>query len=539
MRQLRTFMKARGIDFPTTNELLEERKTLHPPVQPVLDGRGVCVDPVELIRETTEALVKAHAPPNLRDNQLRLVGKHGGDGAGCQQVWKSVSMNDAESHMFQYGFVPLRLETANDQPPVLIWKNPVPNSPLYLRPIYLIREVEKDESLNLEVLTKMDNAVELLRSQGIRVAYKNSTVNVKCILHDSMKDLGWKKHICGLGGADCILCKSKQKDWTNPDKVRQGFPINRSAADTEALYHRLVEEDGEIPRSANDFETRQGLTQMPLTKSDQRNITITHTFINGASCFFKFLIRVVLDYRHWIEHKDPRGQPLRNEKARLQKHIRDKTGLRIDECASSGFGGTSTDGNTGRRFLSAEMNYILQEKIPNIRPDTNYKENAILFHVQLSTIVRLISSTEKINIQKFEELCEATSLNLADNFPWARLNFTLHGAIQHSAQLIRENDNCGLGELSEEPLEANNKDIRKFLGNLSRTCDPVQQMTDTAHRLLERSHPDIRLILHKLKRPKKCSECGSTEHTIKTHYKSMGAGCRDRYDTMVHDIILE
>ena len=86
---------------------------------------------------------------------------------------------------------------------------------------------------------------------------------------------------------DCIICKSKQSDWTNPDKVREGFPIDRNAADTEALYHQLVDADGEIPKHADDFDTREGLTQKPLTKSDQRNITITHSYINGTTMFFK------------------------------------------------------------------------------------------------------------------------------------------------------------------------------------------------------------------------------------------------------------
>ena len=71
--------------------MLEARKKLRPLVVPVLEGKGVACDPEELVRYTAEALVKSHAPPGVKDNELRLVCKHCGDGAGSQQVWKSRS----------------------------------------------------------------------------------------------------------------------------------------------------------------------------------------------------------------------------------------------------------------------------------------------------------------------------------------------------------------------------------------------------------------------------------------------------------------
>ena len=61
--------------------------------------------------------------------------------------------------------------------------------------------------------------------------------------------------------------------------------------------------------------------------------------------------------------------------------------------------------------------------------------------------------------------------NIASNFPWAKLNHTLHGTIQHSTELIEMNGGESLGGYSEEGLEASNKDIRNYLVNLSRKCD--------------------------------------------------------------------
>ena len=337
---------------------------------------------------------------------------------------KSRSMSDAESHIFQYGLVPLRLKNVTTEPPTVLWCNTSPNSALYCRPIYLVREIETNDELTAEVMTKMDTVVDLLHTRGIRVTYNDGTVNVQCKLFDSMKDLKYKKHLSGCGGADCILCKTKQVDWTNAQQVIEGFPINRDARGNEDLYHSLVNDDGEIPRAGGDFELRQGLTSKPLTSSDQRNITITHSYINGTTFFLKFLVRIHIDYKNWVERKDYRGLPLQKAKQRVQATIKQHTGLAVDECASTGHGGTSTDGNTGRRFFSSELRPVLEELIPD-----KYKENALLLHVQLSAVLRLVSCTEKLDMIKYKELCKQIGLNLANNFPWVRLNHTLHGTV--------------------------------------------------------------------------------------------------------------
>ena len=382
------------------------------------------------------------------------------------------------------------------------------------------------------MICKIDSVVNQLHTRGIRVIHKDKTLNIKVQLHDSMKDLKYKKMLSGLGGADCILCTTKQKEWSDIAKVTEGFPINRNAQGNEALFHRLVNDQGIIPRIPNDFANRQGLTSKPLTTSSQRSITITHSYINGTAFFIKFLVRVHIDYARWEEKSDPRGAPLRAGKARVLAAIEDQTGLVVEQVASTGHCGTSTDGNTGRRFFSSELRPVLEELISE-----NYRDNALLLHLQLSSILRIVSCTAKVDIDKYEELTKKTGLNLAVNFPWVRLNYTMHGTVQHSAELIRDNGNQGLGDLSEEALEANNKDIRKMLADYSRKTDPVAQLTDTAHRLLERSHPNNRRITAQFRPSKSCSECGGKDHTVRTHHKAMGSGVRGLYDSIVCDIL--
>ena len=114
------------------------------------------------------------------------------------------------------------------------------------------------------------------------------------------------------------------------------------------------------------------------------------------------------------------------------------------------------------------------------------------------------------------------------------MNHTIRGSVQHSAELIRINGNCGLGALSEEGLEATNKDVRNYIRDRSRKCGPIEQLTDVIGRLLERSDPLIRNIILKCHAPKCCADCGSTDHTIRSHSRVTSLPKRS-YDTYVEE----
>ena len=89
-------------------------------------------------------------------------------------------------------------------------------------------------------------------------------------------------------------------------------------------------------------------------------------------------------------------------------------------------------------------------------------------------------------------LCREVSINIATIFKWVRVSQTLHTALVHSAELIRLNGDCSLGALSEEPSEANNKDIRNMHNNMSRKIDPRLQMKDFLTQQLVHFHHTVR-----------------------------------------------
>lgn len=539
IRKIRFILISKGIHFPTTNELCEARKVLRPVVDTCLYDKGVVVDYKSLIQMTTDSVLNVVLQETeftlSSSENYKMSFKDGGDGAGQQVTMKTKSMVGSTENIFQYGITPLQLSHhAKDGTTQILWKNHAPNSARSLRPIYLIRETETDEDLLDLVVKSTDAARDKLNEDGICCIVNDQAIDINIFIQDTMKDLKFKRKISGLGGASCILCESKTVDWTTLANVQQGFPIERNATDTFILYEQLVNENGDIPVKPDDFDTRKGLTKKPITNSSQKCITITHSYINGTTWFLKLLYRCNIDYRNWVEKSGPLGEPIRKAKKRVLDIIQTQTGLYLDSCnKAGGHGGTSTNGPQGRRFFSEELVPVLP-----MLCDRRYIDNVLLLHRQLSVILRIVSSTRQINVELFHQMCKDFSMNLINNFPWARLNHTLHGTVHHSTELIVLNDGQGLGMLSEEGLESNNKDIRNYLQFLCRKSSAKEQLTDVMCRLLERSDPVIYNTFSKNHFPKRCTECDSNEHTIRSHGRIFAKPSKE-FDSYVESIILD
>ena len=155
-------------------------------------------------------------------------------------------------------------------------------------------------------------------------------------------------------------------------------------------------------------------------------------------------------------------------------------------CNSGEKGRTSTTGSQGLRFFFEELITSINDLCSPI-----YKDSMLLLHSQVSIILCTVSCQRKIKIDKFQELCNNATFNIITNMPWAPISHTLQGVLHHSADLITLNDGYGFGNLLEESLEANNKDIRNYLKLLSRKTSHLEQLTDVMSRLLERSYPCV------------------------------------------------
>ena len=79
---------------------------------------------------------------------------------------------------------------------------------------------------------------------------------------------------------------------------------------------------------------------------------------------------------------------------------------------------------------------------------------------------------------QLDQLCKETAIKFVHHWPTFRFTPTMHEILVHSAALIHANESKGLGTLSEEPLEHNNKNLRAYRERLARKTTQLANLTD-------------------------------------------------------------
>ena len=70
--------------------------------------------------------------------------------------------------------------------------------------------------------------------------------------------------------------------------------------------------------------------------------------------------------------------------------------------------------------------------------------------------MRVVSGTTKVDSGELHKLTIQISFIIAREFKWVDINFTVHGLLHHSVELIVLKGGWLIGTLSEEALESNN-----------------------------------------------------------------------------------
>ena len=540
----KNWMAKVNVNFPCSKIMLKTRRQMKPDISPlsVFEENpsqifsGVSVSYRDLILKTDGSIFDVI---NFRDpeilpqyQQFKAVYKDGSDGSGSQAVMQTPDLYKAAENIYAHSIVPLRMDGIKiDGTSDTLWRNRAPNAANGCRPTSLIRSKETTEVVQYDVKYVEREINKLHEESYAVVSFRNpdTAYQVQHEIKSTMKDLKMKKIQNGLGGADCILCETKQAEWMNVKAIEQGFAITRTVEKIKDIWDMMVQDEQDNRKT--DSVTRKGVTKESITEHNQYSICITHTYINCCNWFVKVLARLNAEDLTWIEKSNCYGDHIREGTKRVKKAIWKYEGKRIDEVNSSvAKTGGSTTGEVGRAFFSKEfLPTILELVLPK------YQEDVSTLHKNLSAIFRIISCTKKVDMVKYEALILETSLHIAKKFPWIQINYTLHGSLHHSAELIGMNNETGLGEWSEEALEANNKFIRRFAETRSRKFSANAQLTDVIGLLIERSCP-FTLEMQQMIRPAKeaCLTCGSKKHTTRSHERRVN----DYDDSLFNEIIV-
>lgn len=150
-------------------------------------------------------------------------------------------------------------------------------------------------------------------------------------------------------------------------------------------------------------------------------------------------------------------------------------------------------------------------------------------------ILGLMSSSKKIHVSKFKELCRRQFV-LLDEIGSEGVEIVLppnvHQTYNHVPQRIKDNNSEGLKKYSEENLEAMHKLAKRYRETLARKTTNEDNMKDVLRRLNFRSDPVISTFDEKTSR---CSRCGEIGH-IKRRCEIQPTGLEAKMATYIKGV---
>eukprot|EP00731_Ephydatia_muelleri_P028943 Em0020g587a len=420
---LRQELKSR-VELPPHYRLMQHKDTIMPKIGSLDPLPGVSISVKESVQLHFRRLIQQLG---LQPGKYTMTVKEGLDGSGRHSVYDQKG-NVQTHNMIVWMWV--ALEVYKDVPVVnadpslpststsangrdKIWNEPSPSSPDAARPILLVLGKE-DKDLLHKIVPPVDAEMKELQSSGVKLFDAEREFYLMLEFHRTMNDGKMQKLLLGRGGAFCILCAYSDEDAVQEDNIKEGFEIGN--VDIEAL-HALYDDlavDGEVQCNRGDYSERVGLTQSPISTLAIQTFPILHALLRGLDYCLKIVYKLKAGVTAWIQNSKQKER-VDVAKRKVQEYIKTKTGMTVDKPDPVGAGGTTTTGNIARNLLfDPAKRQVLVECVP----EKSRKDG--------------------------------------------RFTPSMHQILAHSAALIDANDSTGLGVFSEEPLEHNKKNLRKY-----------------------------------------------------------------------------
>ena len=325
--------------------------------------------------------------------------------------------------------------------------------------------------------------------------------------------------LSGLGGAYCTMCTKSHQECEDIELIRSGIKMDRSIEDTIELANRLWNPrlnggKGGIRGEVGDYPIRKGITQLPLTTANVcRSMAVMHLKIKVIEWFATFMERLNT-VRKWQaphdqhEFTDDEKKKMKTEKKRLRTAILREMNIDIGkpDALPTGPMFYKFSSDASRNSL---LHLLIDPETGNKLVESDRDEDKKLckafehIHIGLCAIVRVINSQHReVNIPSMRFQSEYVAIQIRENFPWAKLSTSLHRALAHGWQRIKENGGKGLGNESEEVLESCNKLVRYYKKHGSRKMTVQEEFCDIFNHIWIASSPLLN-ALDENKKPKK------------------------------------
>lgn len=504
-----------GLVFPPRNKIDAIKGSLHPEI--TSHEMKASVNLVELLDETAVALANMQMFQVEPHTSLTLLGKFGLDGSGGHKI-RQQSVNEqlacaetphlcpkTTSNYILSCYVPLEMKTEVGS---VVWKNPLPNSIAFARPISLVRAPEKRETIDIE--TK--EIFELLK-QPINKAL--DIQGLKCnITYDtkvSMVDGKMVSIIQGDSGAFCHYCTSTRTESNSTTLINIGFFINKNYSTCKSAWEKLS--TGLISSTSSE---KQGQCHPSLIKGDLYCFSILHFKIRSLYYVQKVLYHIVGGIKTWsLVGKQAKYT---NAKQLCIKHVAEHAKLKMD--SPCGNNGNTNTGPLASRFFDEKNRDAICSIISCKKERDDYKKLLELMNAML-TLSQSVDDTKLVDVYHIKDLGIQIMLHIRTSFideegnPWVMITNGVHQLLAHSWELFLMNNGRSIGKWSESPLEAWNKHIQSFKSGTACRARQVSMrlnLYDVFRRMLVISHPTIASRRHNLI----CSVCGLQGHSSRS-----------------------
>ena len=479
-RELRRFLKAERVIlssydklsiFRQESHLVNEMKYLYKdPAASV----GIFLPYQSLVSHSLQQLVEVEK--ELHHAQYPLIAKlsDGLDGSGSHRIYNQKQMHPdlTTKNFLLYAFKIIWLKDSFGN---TLWTNPCPNSPFALRPVALLALSESEENVRFLMDSTINSETKYLKSNGIQTKAGRINIEItRCLFDTKMAAT-----LDGAGGASCHLCTSTREQLKDVDLVQHGFPINRFIDSALQIFEEVNEDEFFSLPSKERF----GISHRPTSEENILSASPLHGYLRVFSWFMQLIYHLRAGEMNW----SPSSAKIRHSMEFTREFLWEKIKIRIDYPTSQG--GTTSTGNVVRTCFQREINnnkdflYWIATLIPN-----HCQLHVTTIYTNLSVILRIFNSDERIDNEKFSTLCKETYLLILIAFPWASITPTLHKVLAHSPQIIEEyNEGRSMKSFSEEGLEACHKYIRHFREQLARKTSFEANIQDIFTRLIAQS----------------------------------------------------
>ena len=295
------------------------------------------------------------------------------------------------------------------------------------------------------------------------------------------------------------MCVKSQTECQDAEIIKAGFLIERDIQGIKDLALSLTDpETGEIVKKKADYSTRQGVCGQPVTDSDlTKNIPVCHSKIRAFEWIIDFLVRA-LSHKKWRTVTN--GVCFTKEEKEDYKSTREmvKEWVYSNLAINIGNPGDMVTGKSFQKFSSdAGRAFIV-----SLMKDEDQEAFRLILLGLCATVKVIKSQKRRVKIEKVRGLAQDVYLAIVEHFSWAVVSPSVHRILAHSWEVMELNNGFGLGDLSEEGLEALNKMIRSRREHGARKDSTENNFRDCYNHLWDRSRPTIVAMEREIKQKK-------------------------------------